>query len=80
MMTNDCTAVLTQMRIGLLTWWGEWWNASSVELGPANAVLQHWYYTMMYLLRSSARADTVAPALWGPFSVTDAPDWGALVP
>jgi len=57
-------------------WWAEWWAKSSVELGPANSLLQRWYYTMLYLLRGSARADAVAPALWGPWSVSDAPLWG----
>ena len=57
-------------------WWREWWGKSNVELGTANVLLQRWYYTMLYLLRGAARVDAVAPALWGPWSVSDAPDWG----
>ena len=31
---------------------------------------------MMYLLRGSSVAGKVAPALWGPWSVSEDPGWG----
>eukprot|EP01052_Picozoa_sp_SAG31_P032012 SAG31_NODE_3463_length_4245_cov_2.612397_4_plen_588_part_00 len=57
-------------------WWAEWWAASTVDLGPDWPELQSWYETMMYLLRASTKEGSVAPALWGPWSTTDNPDWG----
>ena len=57
-------------------WWAEWWSKSSIDLGEDFALLQHWWETMMYLQRGSTRAGAVAPALWGPWSVSDSPSWG----
>ena len=64
------------LRSETARWWSEWWGKSSVDLGPSFKVLQDWYTTMMYLLRGATGDDKVAPALWGPWSVSDAPDWG----
>jgi hypothetical protein len=48
----------------------------TLSFTPSRALRAHRYETMMYLLRGSTRAGSVAPALWGPWSVSDAPDWG----
>jgi hypothetical protein len=58
-------------------WWDEFWSASDVNIEADYPVLQRFYHTMSYLLRSSMGAQLeVAPGLWGPFSSTDSPGWG----
>ena len=59
--------------------WASFWNKSKIELPPVPveyALVQEWYYCMLYLLRSSTRVGAVPPGLFGPFSTTDIPSWG----
>ena len=54
-------------------WWAQWWDLSDVRLGAGLEDLERWYFTMSYLQRGSTRTGAVAPALWGPWSVSDGP-------
>ena len=63
------------LRGATARWWADWWAASSIHLGDEWRELQAWYETMMYLLRGSTRVGSVPAALWGPWSVTDTPNW-----
>jgi hypothetical protein len=70
----DAPKLITEHR----AWWVEFWSKSAVSLGgPAGrwAALEEFYYTMMYLTRSSMRTGKVAPGLWGPFCITDFSGW-----
>ena len=70
---DDAVSIKTRTR----DWWTKFWDRSFVRIGTGEyAAVQKWYETMMYLLRASNEEGAVAPALWGPFSVSDAPDWG----
>jgi hypothetical protein len=55
-------------------WWAAWWNRSSVDLGEWRAIERN-YYTMSYLMRGSMAVGKVAPALWGPWCITDFSGW-----
>ena len=55
--------------------WAAFWNASSVDLGPAWQDLEAFYYNMQYMLGSASVPGQVAPGLWGPWITTDAPGW-----
>ena len=59
--------------------WASFWGKSKIELPSVPdeyALVQEWYYCMLYLLRSSTRVGAVPPGLFGPFSTTDIPSWG----
>lgn len=75
-LSDDGPKNRSQLRAETTEWWHEWWSKSSLRLDDSLKALQGWYETMFYLLRASTKQGAVAPALWGPFSVTDQPGWG----
>ena len=56
-------------------WWRQFWNQSSIDLGPRYQILEGWWYGMQYILGSASRAGEVVPSLFGPWVISDPPSW-----
>ena len=59
-------------------WWGNFWQASVVDLGTEDEKLnqlQKFYYGAQYLLACSSREGKTAPGICGVWRVNDTPGW-----
>ena len=54
-------------------WWDTFFRTSFIDI--ADKTIEKEYYASLYLLASTSRTGEVAPALWGPWIMTD-PAWG----
>jgi hypothetical protein len=76
MLDSTCThtgvALLRQQHA---RWWADFWNASSVDLGPDRRVLEAFWFGMQYMAGSMNRAGKQATGLWGPWIQTDDMNW-----
>jgi hypothetical protein len=55
--------------------WQQFWDQSSVELGPKWGEAERYWYASQYLMGMASRAGRIAPGLWGPWVTTDSPAW-----
>jgi hypothetical protein len=45
------------------SWWRKFWNASSIDIGPAHHTLEGFYYGMQYMLGAGVAGSEVSPGL-----------------
>jgi hypothetical protein len=69
------TADLKALEATHAAWWSTWWAASTIDLGPSNAMLESFYYGAQYMLGSMTQVNGVAAGLLGPWSLQDPVGW-----
>ena len=55
--------------------WKSFWGSTCVVRLPDAPWLERYYYGAQYVMHASTRTGKVAPGLWGPWVMSDNPNW-----
>jgi hypothetical protein len=55
--------------------WRSFWSSTCVVRLPDARWLERYYYGAQYIMHASTRTGKVAPGLWGPWVMSDNPNW-----
>ena len=64
---------LAELRQKHAAWWSKYWARSLVEIG--DPVIEQRYYLSNYVMACASRDPQFPPAIFGPWTTTDAPGW-----
>jgi len=67
-------AELARLRSSVRSFYGSYWNQSSISL-PTQPDFERFWWQSLYVLAACNREGKLAPGLWGSWLTTDSPAW-----